>query len=615
MQLKFLEMRLENFGSFRTPQQVSLNSEPGLYFLRGRNLTNPRLGSNGAGKSTLLNALAWCLFGKTTNGLGSTDVKPWNSKATTTVGVSFAVDDKVWTVVRSARPNMLLVNGHEAKQELVEAGLGLSASVFEQTVLLGQGRPLFHDLDNREKLALLSDVLDLDRWDRYAQRASERVARLNQALAAAQGAMNVATELAEKLKASHAKAVKERDEWEQEREDNLERLEKAHKELTRKLKKADDVCTELDLRADGAGAEAKHYRNGIEKLENQEFEAKVKLAEIDGTIRGLMEKEAELKIQMAECLVNKICPTCKQRVKTEDAAQHKEELLGKACKNAEKLGQARRDRKAALGVVKECEERTADYRKQQKDFDTLEDQLEAELRVARKEKDSLDKELASITHDMEFWQAHENPYLMSVRDLRKARDEAIEQKEGHKEEAARCERLLARSKFWIKGFKDVRLSILSELLQELELVTNAMLDEVGLVGWAIQYSVERETKVGTVQRGLITTVLSPDNSEPVKWASWSGGEAQRVRLVGALALSQVLLGRAGVEPNLEILDEPSRHLSIEGVTDTCEFLAERARTLGKCIVLADHQAVESSKFAGIVTVIKTKDGSTLEVQS
>jgi len=153
------------------------------------------------------------------------------------------------------------------------------------------------------------------------------------------------------------------------------------------------------------------------------------------------------------------------------------------------------------------------------------------------------------------------------------------------------------------------------VLDELELVTSGMLEEVGLVGWEISYELEKETKSGTVQRNLHVKINSPQSQGWVRWEAWSGGEQQRLRLVGALALADVLLSHAGVEPSLEVLDEPALYWSSEGVQELCAFLAERARETKRSIFYTEHNAVESSHFSSVLTVVKDKDGAYVDEQT
>jgi DNA repair exonuclease SbcCD ATPase subunit len=237
------------------------------------------------------------------------------------------------------------------------------------------------------------------------------------------------------------------------------------------------------------------------------------------------------------------------------------------------------------------------------------EQLGSEETLLRREMDTAKIELAHAKRVFTEFETGENPHRPRLAELRTASKKAIDAATALQEQREALEIQLERTRYWIKGFKDVRLHVLEEALSELEFATNSMLDAIGLVGWEVRYAVERETKSGTIARGLMTTVLSPQQSGDVKWKSYSGGEGQRLRIAGALALSEVLLARAGVSCNLEVLDEPSQHLSSEGVSDLCEFLASRARMLKKSIYLVDHMAIESTYFDNTVVVEKTAQGS------
>jgi DNA repair exonuclease SbcCD ATPase subunit len=205
--------------------------------------------------------------------------------------------------------------------------------------------------------------------------------------------------------------------------------------------------------------------------------------------------------------------------------------------------------------------------------------------------------------------AMRNPFREQIRELKKQKQEVELRRKELQAKADKLIRQSERVRFWVKGFKDVRLYIIEEITQELELVTNSMLQDLGLTDWWVRYSIEKETKAGTIKRGLNVEILSPDNDAPVKWENWSGGESQRLRIIGALALSEVLLNHAGVSVDLEILDEPSNHLSTHGVRDVVEFLSDRAKHLHRQIFFVDHMAVESDQFTSVITVVKTEQGS------
>ena len=136
-----------------------------------------------------------------------------------------------------------------------------------------------------------------------------------------------------------------------------------------------------------------------------------------------------------------------------------------------------------------------------------------------------------------------------------------------------------------------------------------MLDGLGLGDWSVDYATERETKSKTTQRALTTTVRSPSAPDGVRWEVYSGGERQRLRLAGALALSEVLLAHAGVSLDFRVLDEPTRGLSSEGVRDLVEVLGDYAERGGLKIFLIDHVAQEGASFSSMITVENSADGA------
>ena len=166
--------------------------------------------------------------------------------------------------------------------------------------------------------------------------------------------------------------------------------------------------------------------------------------------------------------------------------------------------------------------------------------------------------------------------------------------------------------YWVAGFKRVRLFIIEETLKALEMEVNSSLTSLGLVDWQIEFDVERENKSGGVTKGFVVFVRSPDHPEPVRFESWSGGETQRLQLAGDLGLANLIMQQAGLVSTIEMLDEPSEHLSTEGVMDLVETLAQRAIHDDKRILLVDHRTIDFSGFTDTINIIKTEDGSAFE---
>lgn len=165
-------IKLSNFRSFSKPNAVTtidLRALSGLVHLSG---------DNGAGKSTIMEALHWCLYGRTSRGVRAGNVKSWRGKGPAYVGVRLERDGRAFDVERRWGPNSLELDGSPATQEQVEEAVGLREDEFLHSVYRAQFSPSFLDLSPGEQLALYSQVMQLERWERASDRAGKEATRL-----------------------------------------------------------------------------------------------------------------------------------------------------------------------------------------------------------------------------------------------------------------------------------------------------------------------------------------------------------------------------------------------------------------------------------------------------
>ena len=166
--------------------------------------------------------------------------------------------------------------------------------------------------------------------------------------------------------------------------------------------------------------------------------------------------------------------------------------------------------------------------------------------------------------------------------------------------------------FWISGFKRVRLFLIEEAIKQLELEINNNLGSLGLMDWAVTLDVERENKSGGITKGFTVLVQPPDSDKPVKLESYSGGETQRLLLAGNLGLANLIMERAGLYNTIEFFDEPSQHLSAEGLLDLTETLYQRAIDSKKRIFVVEHKLLDYP-YTGTFTVVKDQKGSKISL--
>lgn len=607
MKLEFDYLDIKHFKTFEGASIDFSEQGNGLHFVRGLNRLEPRLGSNGAAKSSLFAALCWCLYGRTADELKNPDIVPWQGKGKPFVETGILVDGKKHYITRTANPNSFKINDKDAGPEEVVNLIGLDFEVFRHTILLAQGQPLFLDLEPRNKIQLFTELLALDRWDDRSSAAATEFMRNEKEVMQLQGELSTLERQTDQLASLLASSRKMSEEWEKDRQARLGKYKAEHKELTAKEAPLIKQLEALELQADEAGVAFKLARKDLDKLSSEMENLRTQQVRLEGRRDGMRNRFEDLTEERDKTNEGK-CPTCGQTLKGANAEKHRKRIdadLKTLGENIDGIGSELREGKSKLtkmtktrekfvNEVAESEKRVSAARN---GIDVLMPNLQA-MRVKRTE----------LAKQIREWEEEGNPHQDQVSKLRREHQKTDKARATAEAEWKDYQSRLESLKFWVKGFKDVRLYVIEEVLRELEMTTDAYLESVGLLDWQIRYDVERETKSGTVRHGLDVSILSPSNKKPVKWNSWSGGESQRLRLVSALALSEVLLNHAGVETTFEVLDEPTRHLSDEGVRDLCEFLSERARLMGRQTWLIDHKAMESAQFSSVLTVIKGQDG-------
>ena len=586
MIVEFSSITITRFNTFAgLPQHLWLMREqPGLVFIRGRNEHEPDLGANGAGKSSIFEAMCWCLYGQTTDGMKTNDVAPWEG-GDPEVNVTLSLkDEKKCYVTRKG--HKILIDNKETDQNGVEKLLGMSFEVFKHTVLFGQGQELFFDLSPKDKMEVLVSALNLDRWDARANVASVETKNLMADQAAIQNKVAAGETLLRDAEKSQQDAETKAAYWDEEHKTRKKDLKKRITDIENKL---DTIYVNHDkavLAADTAETELKDLEDNHDKLVDDKIKARSALDNAKALINAAKEN--------AKRLGGDNCPTCGQSLSNSTNVAKVKAIAAKGVP------------KTLIETAELADKAVAYVREQILKLRDKRDVARQTLQVTAPEVARLKAQLAEVRDQHEERKEESNPFREQAREFAKKVRKLDADLNKLDDEAAALEPIINRTAYWVKGFKQVRLHQVEELLEELELATNALLPESGLHGWEVHYAIERETKKGTVVSGLTTTILSPNNKKPVKWGVWSGGEAHRLRLVGALALSEVLLAHAGVNTNLEVLDEPTRDLSVEGVHDLCEFLANRAKSLNKDIFLTGHNVIESAHFSDTITVVKDK---------
>ena len=613
MKLSFVSIELHNFKGIAGDLVWKFHEQPGFYFVQGENKKEPRLGGNGVGKSTLfVDAPYWILTGKTIlSQRPGALVENWDDNKGTKGVLHIKLDDNDYIIERGRNPSILTLNETVVQQTEIDKLLPLSDAALRRTLLLGQRSSLFLDLRPEDKSRLFSETLDLNRWLFASDFAGDKVKVLDRELTLMRADLAGSQARTNLLRDQHDAAATKEEAF---AADKVSRLVAIGREITTRHTEMEGVRDTLrDARSALAslmvpatsGEETSAQR--LAQARQDEGLLRRELGAIEANLRNTRLKEQEARKQLEAYKDSPLCPECGQVVSEEHITEKRAELSLRISAAAE-LGDDfardanKRDMKL-MGIadtIRELEKETKQSAEIKHEIDILEMKY---LNIAGG--------LETLTREREKTTNEENPFTAICDDLEQQYIQE-KQKTGELEiKYSKIEGEIEIYKFWQKGFKDIRLELIDATLMELELTTNRNAQALGLEDWKIAFSTEKETKAGSTSQAFTVLLYPPGQQEPVDWAAYSGGESQRWHIAVTCGLSEVLLNRAGIEPDTEIYDEITTYISHEGIEDVLEFLRERSIELNRKIYLIDHH-VGVGDFTDTVNLVKDSAGIRIE---
>jgi DNA repair exonuclease SbcCD ATPase subunit len=609
-----LKLKFQGIRSYADEVEFDFGDGAGLYFLRGSNLAESRLGSNGAGKSTVWSVLMWVLYDTTPDGLRAADLLCWWSESKSYwAEITFEIRGTVHTLRRvwSHRGNQLLLDSRPAKQvEIVEL-LGFDASTFLRCMLMSQDGEMFMDMLPSKKAETLSAVMNLDRWVRYAD-------------AAKVAARTVQEEIdAHRLDLQHYKGrmdaldIRSLRRKRTEEETGRKQIIKAYREMVRgargKLAKSRDrlyaitgtikqlerQCAQNEqafvLATEGVKAARDAYQRQSDVV--RDYKRDIRHV-VDG-------------IKLVTDLRGGACTECGQRVTKEHARQEARKLRERRSKLERKLARAESKSADLRERLTKAESVLERVRKEQRE----QERKLKETQVVHAKLDEIHNTAADAVEqarvNLRAERRRKNPYDEMLRTAKKTKQILFSRIDKATKRIDRKMALANRYSYWQQGFKDVRLFLFEDAIRQLEIETNSALYKLGLTDWQMHFVIDRRARKGFEHLGFDVRVLSPYNEKPVKWEVWSGGERQRLRMAGSIGFMSLVRDRTGVPFDLEVWDEPSKGLSPEGLDDLIDVLTTRARDANKRVWLVDHHTIGYGGFKHVIVAEKTAQGTTL----
>lgn len=491
---------------------------------------------NGKGKSTILSALVWAIYGKNLKGVSEVTtwekVRPKDYQGVM-VEVFFQKGEHIYKIIRCQKCNIILEDGAKGKdrliimkdnevvnvkgknklQDVINAELGLSYTLFMNSIMFGQGIKRLIQESNSDKKKIFEEVFDLeflniakgialqDKNNLLAQanKVEHQSALLKKELEAHKEAY---FDLRDREKGFKEKIKTERLELKKDRESLTKQLIKKQKQLK------DEVEKSLQVKI-------KKHTNYVDSLKSK---LKSNRTVAEGV--SLPDFVKKLKIQLDKGHYKR--------------AKESVDIIYEAIINSDKL---REEYENALDRLDELRTTNEKYKRLQKECDDIASDIA-----------DIDEELEKLKQ--EKLKVMSPKYKKKLKEIRKTLRK-VDEDYHNKELELENYNWLINDPLGNNGIKAYLFDSSLDML-------NRTLDKYSQVlGFRIEFNID----LGTARKEFFT--LIERDGQIIDYDELSGGEKQLVNVAMAFAMNESLTMSKGI--NLAFLDEVFESLSSDNV--------------------------------------------------
>ena len=623
--IKFQSIEIEGFKNFKKKQIFIFSREPGLYFIGGKNKKHPRLGSNGIGKTTLFDALIWVLKGETIRGTEGNILKSWKmpKKTPCRVSLNFYKDDYLCNLTRTQGPNTLVLKKNDSKEEVmtqaeVDKLVPLQADQTVYSLITGQFNTSFLDLTPTPKLNFFSSLMGLDFWEDCSDKASLKLKKLEADKLKELTTQAIYTQTLSNLGLQKIDLQTKKKDYDTVKKVEIDTITKKADSILEQVKELEKEDNELSMQLAMHEQEQGRIFHQEEMLVPKVEVIKVnEINPINDKLTTLSERKraANKSLEKWKSMEDK-CPTCEQDIKPDFLATEKTKLKKELVSIAKEISTLEESREEARARMLKLELEIAELTTKHLDKKTIITDLNNQLNKLGTNKSLKMQEVKHLREEVAKLNNIDNIFDKEITETEGKIAKAMQDLDTCTSRVEQYLKAITGVQFWSKGFKELRLWVIADALEALEIESNNALAELGLPEWTLKFVIERETsKKGTLSKGLFVMVNSPDIPEDtyIPFEVWCGGETQRLKLATIIGFTELIKNYKGVSFNIKAWDEPATFLSNEGIEDFIKFLYDYSREHGQSIYWIDQRNLESNYFNKVIEIVNGKDESGSEI--
>lgn len=529
--------------------------------------------ANGEGKSSIFSALVWCLYGKNIKGVSDVntwkEIQPDDYKGTYT-DVYFQRGEDIYKVIRcqkfkdyledGAKGNdrlillknaeMVDVKGKLNIQEEINKAIGMTYSLFMNSIMFGQGLKRLIQESNSDKKKLFEEIFNLE----YLNIAKG---------IAIEGRTDLLSE--------------------------INQIENKSKILQSQLE--DNKATYRKLKS-----QEKNFKSDIIKQRKELKKERLSLTE------DLMKKQKRISEEVDQSLPNKINRTKKEISKVQSKILDARYLSNKPLDEVvnDIIGLLERHKyNTAIDKLRSIRKAFIDIDKYRSDLDDLRERLlnleqtRREYLGLKSECDYIAKEIATIDNKLnnlkiEKARVISPEYKKKIKDIR-MRLRKVDEDYHNKD-------LELKDYDWLVSDPLSNNGIKSYLFDSsLEMLNNTLASYTETLGFKIEFNLDLSST-----RKDFVTLIERDN-HIIEYDELSGGEKTLVNLAMAFAMHEALTATKGI--NILFLDEVFDALSSDNIELVCSLI--RKVSQGKTLFIISHLDSIPLGNSKILTVTKT----------